>query len=144
MQKFITYNENDTIELGEKTAGQMKPGDIIALEGELGTGKTVFVKGVAKGLNIREHVTSPTFNIVHSYEDGSITLHHFDVYRVSDEDELFEIGFEEYLYKGDICIIEWADLIKNMLPENTVWIKIERTDNNPDQRIITIRGLGPI
>ncbi|NLG88705.1 MAG: tRNA (adenosine(37)-N6)-threonylcarbamoyltransferase complex ATPase subunit type 1 TsaE [Clostridiaceae bacterium] len=144
MQKYVAHNENDTIELGQKTAGLLKAGDIVALEGELGTGKTVFVKGVAKGLNIREHVTSPTFNIVHSYEGGSITLHHFDVYRVSDEDELFEIGFEEYLYKGDICIIEWADLIKNMLPENTIWIKLERTDENPDRRIITIRGLEPV
>jgi len=144
MQKYVAHNENDTIELGQKTAGLLKAGDIVALEGELGTGKTVFVKGVAKGHNIREHVTSPTFNIVHSYEGGSITLHHFDVYRVSDEDELFEIGFEEYLYKGDICIIEWADLIKNMLPENTIWIKLERTDENPDRRIITIRGLEPV
>jgi len=73
-----------------------------------------------------------------------MTLHHFDVYRVNDEDELFETGFEEYLYKGDICIIEWADLIKDMLPENTIWIKLERIENNPDQRIITIRGLEPI
>ena len=144
MQKVVTLSENDTIKLGEKTAGLLKPGDIIALEGELGTGKTVFVKGVAKGLKIREHITSPTFNIVHSYESESVTLHHFDVYRVNDEDELFETGFEEYLYKGDICIIEWADLIKDMLPENTIWIKLERIDNNPDQRMITIRGLEPI
>jgi tRNA threonylcarbamoyladenosine biosynthesis protein TsaE len=144
MQKVVTLSENDTIELGERTAKLLKPGDVIALEGELGTGKTVFVKGVARGLKIYEHITSPTFNIVHSYEGGSVTLHHFDVYRVNDEDELFEIGFYEYLYKGDICIIEWADLIKNMLPENTIWIKLERIENNPDQRIITIRGLEPI
>jgi len=144
MQELVTFNENDTIELGEKIAKLLKPGDIIALEGELGTGKTVFVKGVARGLQIPEHVTSPTFNIVHSYEGNGMTLHHFDVYRVNDEEELFEIGFEEYLYKGDISIIEWADLIKNMMPENTIWIKIERTDKNPDQRIITIRGLEPI
>ena len=143
MQKFVTFDEIDTIRLGEKTATLLKPGDIIALEGELGTGKTVFVKGVARGLQISEHVTSPTFNIVHSYESNSMTLHHFDVYRVNDEDELFEIGFEEYLNKEDICIIEWADLIKNMLPENTIWIKIERTHKNPDQRTITIRGLEP-
>jgi len=144
MQKIVTHSEKDTIELGEKTAKLLKPGDVIALEGELGTGKTVFVKGVARGLEIREHITSPTFNIVHSYGSSGVTLHHFDVYRVNDEDELFEIGFEEYLYKGDICIIEWADLIKNMLPENTIWIKLERTEINPEQRIITIRGLDPI
>jgi len=144
VQEFITFNEIDTIKLGEKTARLLKPGDIIALEGDLGTGKTVFVKGVAMGLEIGEHVTSPTFNIVHSYESNSVTLHHFDVYRVNDEDDLFEIGFEEYLYKGDICIIEWADLIKNMLPDNTIWIKLQRTDDNPEQRIITIRGLESI
>ncbi len=139
--QFITENEIETIKLGKRTAGFLKPGGIIALTGDLGTGKTSFVKGIAEGLLISKQVTSPTFTLVKSYEGCDIILHHFDVYRVHEEDDLFEIGFEEYLYKGDICVIEWADLIRNMLPPETIWIYLERTGHGTDERRIRIEGI---
>jgi len=141
MQEFITKNERETIDLGKKLAELLDPGSIIALTGDLGTGKTIFVKGIAEGLSINEHITSPTFTLVHSYNGIKATLHHFDVYRVSDEDELFEIGFYEYLYSGDICVIEWADLIRNLIPSGAVWVHIERTGNDVNMCRITIDGV---
>lgn len=138
MWKKVTNNELETIRLGQKIAGQLKRGDILALSGDLGTGKTAFVKGIARGLGIDDYITSPTFTLVHSYEGMGFNLHHFDVYRVSDEEELFEIGFEEYLYENDICVIEWADLIKNLIPNHSIWIHFERLDGG---RTITVKGL---
>lgn len=141
MWKIITNNEIETMQLGEKIARQLKKGDILALTGDLGTGKTAFVKGLARGLGIEEYITSPTFTLVHSYEAMGCNLHHFDVYRIFDEDELFEIGFEEYLYTADICVIEWADLIKNLIPNSAIWIYFERLDNGTDKRRISVKGL---
>jgi tRNA threonylcarbamoyladenosine biosynthesis protein TsaE len=141
MQEYITKNEKETIDLGKTLAQQIKAGSIIAITGDLGSGKTIFVKGLAEGLSIHDHITSPTFTLVHSYEGLNTTLHHFDVYRVSDEDELFEIGFYEYLYSGDICVIEWAELISGLIPSNAVWVHIERTGNDTDERRITIEGM---
>lgn len=141
IKEIISKNEADTIKLGEKIGRQLKRGDVIALTGELGTGKTAFVKGVACGLGIEEYITSPTFTLVHSYKGTVGYLHHFDVYRISDEEELFEIGFEEYLYGGDICIIEWADLIPNTIPSHSVWIHFEHIANNTDKRRITLEGM---
>jgi tRNA threonylcarbamoyladenosine biosynthesis protein TsaE len=139
MREYFTKNEADTIKLGEKIAGALKKGDVIAVTGDLGAGKTVFVKGIARGLSIYEHITSPTFTLIHSYEGSETILHHFDVYRISEE-ELFEIGFDEYIYSDDICIIEWADLIKGMLPRHTKWVHIERTQNDYNERKITLKG----
>lgn len=139
MQEFTTENETETIELGEKLAGLLKSGDILAITGDLGSGKTALVKGIARGLSIGEYITSPTFTLVHSYRSPLINLHHFDVYRISREEELFDIGFEEYLYGGDICVIEWADLIRPLLPPRTKWIHLERTQNGTDERKITFR-----
>ncbi len=138
MQQYITKGENETIELGRKLAPELKADGIIAITGDLGSGKTIFVKGLAKGLAIDEHITSPTFTLVHTYKGSDTTLHHFDVYRVCDEDELFEIGFYEYLHAGDICVIEWADLIRSIIPIQAVWVNIERTGNGDDERRITI------
>ncbi|NLY18686.1 MAG: tRNA (adenosine(37)-N6)-threonylcarbamoyltransferase complex ATPase subunit type 1 TsaE [Clostridiaceae bacterium] len=138
MQEYITKSERETIELGKKLAGSIGPGSIIALTGDLGTGKTIFVKGIAEGLSINDQITSPTFTLVHSYDGFKAALHHFDVYRVSDEDELFEIGFFEYLYSGDICVIEWADLVCSLIPPGAVWVHIERTGNDENIRRITI------
>lgn len=144
MQEFITKNESETVDLGKKIAGILKKGDILAITGDLGTGKTALVKGIARGLSIEEHITSPTFTLVHSYKGPRLTLHHFDVYRVSDEDELFEIGFEEYIYGDDVCVIEWADLISPMLPARTGWIRLQRTGNGTDERKITVEGMEDI
>lgn len=141
MQEYITTDETETMELGQKMAGRLKKGDVLALIGDLGTGKTAFVKGLARGLSIHEPITSPTFTLVHSYESPKMNLNHFDVYRISDEEELFEIGFEEYLYAGELCVIEWADLIPNLLPEHTKWVRLERAGNNPQVRKITMEGM---
>ncbi len=139
MREYITENEAETIEVGKKLAGLLKCGDILAITGDLGSGKTALVKGIARGLSIDDYITSPTFTLVHSYRGSSVTLHHFDVYRVSTEDELFDIGFEEYLGSGDICVIEWADLIRPLLPPHTKWIHLERTQNTMDERKISLQ-----
>lgn len=140
MREYITENEPETVELGEELAGFLHSGDVLAVTGDLGSGKTALVKGIARGLSIEDYITSPTFTLVHSYRGPSVTLHHFDVYRVSSEEELFDIGFEEYLYGGDICVIEWADLIRPLLPAHTKWVHLERTQNGTDERKISIKG----
>ncbi|NLM11578.1 MAG: tRNA (adenosine(37)-N6)-threonylcarbamoyltransferase complex ATPase subunit type 1 TsaE [Clostridiaceae bacterium] len=142
MYVVISESEQDTVKLGEKVAKQLKKGDVVALSGDLGTGKTAFVKGLAQGFGIDEYITSPTFTLVQSYKGPGFNLHHFDVYRISDEEELFEIGFEEYLYEGDICVIEWADLIQNLIPPRSVWINFERLEDGENKRRITVKGLG--
>ncbi|AGC69599.1 putative ATP/GTP hydrolase [Thermoclostridium stercorarium subsp. stercorarium DSM 8532] len=141
MFTVISESEADTVRFGEKIAAKLKKGDIIALTGDLGTGKTAFVKGLARGLGVAEYVTSPTFTLVQSYKGRDVSLHHFDVYRISDEEEMFEIGFNEYLYENDICVIEWADLIKNLIPPRAIWIHFERTEDGADKRRITVKGL---
>lgn len=126
---------NIGLELGKKT----QPGQIYCISGDLGAGKTVFTQGFAKGLGINEPVNSPTFTIVQEYKDGKIPLYHFDVYRINDIDEMYEIGCEEYFYSGGVCLIEWAEMISYILPENVIWIKIEKSlSDGFDYRKITI------
>jgi len=137
IQKFTTHSEKETFELGYRISQELKAGDAISLEGDLGTGKTVLTKGIAAGLGISSPITSPTFTLVNSYE-GRCILHHFDVYRVGDSEELLEIGWEEYFADDAICIVEWGDRISDILPENTIVIRIERDDKDYDSRIITI------
>lgn len=115
----------EMLEFAKKLGEQAKPGQVFALVGDLGVGKTVFVKGFALGLGISAHVTSPTFNLVKEYQ-GRLPMYHFDVYRISDESEMFEIGFEEYLAAPGVTLIEWADLIPDLLPPHTVQVRIER------------------
>lgn len=124
MKEIRCRNEQDTAALARQLAQASKPGDIIALIGELGTGKTTLTRYIARALGIGERITSPTFTIVKEYHSGRIPLYHFDVYRVSDPDELFEIGCEEYFYGTGLCIIEWADLIEDILPAETKKIRI--------------------
>ena len=121
---IILKNEQETQELGKRLAEQFKPNTVVALTGDLGAGKTALAKAIARGLGVTETITSPTFTIVQEYETGRLPLFHFDVYRVSDEDELFEIGFEDYFKKGGICLIEWADLVEDMLPAGAVHIEM--------------------
>ncbi|NLK72233.1 MAG: tRNA (adenosine(37)-N6)-threonylcarbamoyltransferase complex ATPase subunit type 1 TsaE [Clostridiales bacterium] len=142
MQKIISHNEYETIKIGERIASKLKKSDIVCLEGDLGAGKTTLSKAIAYALGVKEHVTSPTFTIVHEYE-AVIPLYHFDVYRIDDMDEMFEIGFEEYIYGEGICLIEWADKIKELIPENSIWISISY-GNNIDEREIQINGLPEI
>ena len=141
MTEIISKSNKDTIEFGKKLAEKMSPGDVYGLVGDLGAGKTALAKGIAKGLGIEEHITSPTFTLVCEYESGRLPLYHFDVYRIDDPEELFEIGFDEYLYKNGVCLIEWADMIRDELPENTIVISIERTGAE-DERKIRIQERG--
>ena len=114
----------DTEALGKRLANQASPGDVIALTGDLGVGKTALAKAIAEGLGVRETVTSPTFTLLAEYRSGRIPLYHFDVYRAHDADELFEIGFLEYLDGDGLCLVEWADLVEDLLPEDATWIHI--------------------
>ena len=122
---FISQSEEDTRRYGEELAKELKPGDVLALSGDLGAGKTALTKAIAKGLGIDDMIQSPTFTIVREYHSGRLPLYHFDLYRLGDEDELFEIGFEEYLYGQGVCVAEWANLFDDLFPEHTIRIHIE-------------------
>ena len=135
---MILRNLQETSEYGKALAKELKPNDIIALTGDLGAGKTTLSKAIAEGLGVTETITSPTFTIVCEYETESLPLYHFDVYRVNDSEELFEIGFEDYLHRGGVCLIEWANLLEDgLLPDNIIKINIEYGENE-DERILTI------
>ncbi|MDO4488667.1 MAG: tRNA (adenosine(37)-N6)-threonylcarbamoyltransferase complex ATPase subunit type 1 TsaE [Eubacteriales bacterium] len=121
-----SYCEEDTKNLAMITASEAKRGDIFCLDGDLGTGKTVFAKGFAEGLGINEPITSPTFNIVKEYKDGKFPLYHFDVYRISDPDEMYAIGYEEYFYGKGVCLIEWSELISDLIPKEAIRVRIEK------------------
>lgn len=136
-----TFCARETWELG-KTAGELaKPGMVIALDGDLGVGKTVFTQGFADGLGIEEPVNSPTFTIVQVYEGGRLPFYHFDVYRIGDVEEMEEIGYEDCFYGEGVCLIEWADLIREILPEKICRVTIEKDlEKGFDYRKITLEG----
>ena len=135
-----TNSPQETKELGKKMAERAKPGDVFTLVGDLGVGKTVFTQGIAEGLGIDEPVNSPTFTIVQEYESGRMPFYHFDVYRIGDPEEMDEIGFDDYIYGDGLCLIEWADLIEEILPEKRVAIRIEKDlEKGFDYRRITIQ-----
>lgn len=123
-----TSSEAETKELGRILGNYLRQGDILALTGDLGAGKTHFTMGVAESLEITDYITSPTFTIVNEYRNGRLPLFHFDAYRLGDPEELMEIGFEEYASAGGIILIEWADIVAEILPDETIWIQIERQD----------------
>ena len=134
-----TFSPEETHALGKKIGQQAKPGDVYTLIGDLGVGKTVFTQGFAKGLGVEEHVNSPTFTIVQEYEDGRMPFYHFDVYRIGDIEEMDEIGFEEYVAGEGVCLIEWANLIEEILPEERTEILIEKDlEQGFDFRRITV------
>ena len=125
-RELIIKNENETREFGLKLAEELRAGDVLALIGELGTGKTALTGYIAQGLGISDNIVSPTFTIVREYTDGRLPLYHFDVYRLADSEEMFNIGAEEYFYeKGGVCVIEWADIVEDILPADTKYIYIE-------------------
>ena len=137
-----TFSSEETLNLGIEMAKKAKAGDIICLTGDLGVGKTVFTQGIAEGLGIDEPISSPTFTIVQVYEEGRLPFYHFDVYRIGDISEMDEIGFEDYIYGEGVSLIEWANLIEEILPDNCIQILIEKDlEQGFDYRKITIEGM---
>ena len=137
--KIESFCEKDTFQIAYQLGQEARIGDIYLLEGDLGVGKTVFAKGFAEGLEIDEPITSPTFTIIQEYHQGRIPLYHFDVYRIADVEEMFELGYEGYFFGEGVCLIEWASLIKEILPETCKRILIEKNlDRGFDFRLITI------
>ena len=134
-----TFSETDTRALGENLGREALPGTVYTLTGDLGVGKTVFTQGFAKGLGVTEHVNSPTFTIVQEYEEGRLPFYHFDVYRIGDIEEMDEIGYEDYFYGDGVCLIEWAELIEELIPKKHTAIRIEKDlEKGFDYRKITL------
>lgn len=137
-----TNSAKETFRLGEKLGQQALPGQIYTLNGDLGVGKTVFTQGVARGLGIQEPVNSPTFTIIQEYPEGRLPFYHFDVYRIGDVEEMEEIGYDDYFFGEGVCLIEWAKLIEEILPEQVISVTIEKNlEKGFDYRKITIEGL---
>ena len=137
-----TFSETDTRAFGESLGREAVPGTVYTLTGDLGVGKTVFTQGFAKGLGVTEHVNSPTFTIVQEYEDGRLPFYHFDVYRIGDIEEMDEIGYEDYFYGEGVCLIEWAELIEELLPKKRTEILIEKDlEKGFDYRKITVEEM---
>ena len=137
--RFETHSPEETEALGQRLAEQLKPGDVVAYFGDLGAGKTAFTRGLARGLGVREPVTSPTYTIVNEYLSGSMPLFHFDMYRLGSAEELFDIGWEDYLSRGGVCAVEWSENVADAL-EDAVRVSIRRTGDR--DREITIEGEG--
>ena len=138
-----THDPEETFEVGRKIGMNAKPGQIYTLTGDLGVGKTVFTQGVAAGLGITEPVNSPTFTIIQEYEDGRLPYYHFDVYRIGDLEEMEEIGYDDYFFGQGICLIEWAELIEEILPEKRIEVTIEKDlEKGFEYRKITIEERG--
>lgn len=141
MTERETFTPEETYELGKLLGEQAAPGGIYCLDGDLGVGKTVFTQGFAAGLGIEGPVNSPTFTIVQQYEEGRLPLYHFDVYRIGDISEMDEIGYEDCFYGEGVCLIEWSQLIPELLPEHVIRIRIEKDlEKGFDYRKITIEG----
>lgn len=135
-----TFCAEETFDVGERLGSQACAGEVYCLLGDLGVGKTVFTQGFARGLGIDEPISSPTFTIVQEYEEGRLPFYHFDVYRIADPEEMDEIGFEDYLYGQGVCLIEWADLIRDLIPPFAKTVVIEKDlDKGFDYRRITVR-----
>ena len=142
---FESFTTEDTYRFGQRMGEEAKKGQIFCLNGDLGVGKTVFTQGFAKGLGILEPISSPTFTIVQVYEEGRLPLYHFDVYRIADISEMDEIGYEDYFYGQGVCLIEWAQLIQDIIPKPVTYITIEKVlDKGFDYRKITIDEEGNV
>lgn len=140
LTRIETNCEEGTFQVGKQFGQEAFPGMILCLDGDLGVGKTVFTKGFAEGLGVKEPVNSPTFTIIQEYEEGRLPLYHFDVYRIADVEEMEEIGYEDYFYGEGVCLIEWAELIEEIIPEEHIQVQIEKDlDKGFDYRVITIK-----
>jgi tRNA threonylcarbamoyladenosine biosynthesis protein TsaE len=137
--QFISKNENDTKNFAKKLASKLKPKNIVVLTGELGSGKTKFVEGFLSYFGLENDISSPTFNIVNEYKKDDINIYHFDVYRLEDSSEFYEIGGEEYFESG-ICLIEWGELIRDILPKNYIHITFSKDNYNENIRILNVES----
>ncbi len=136
---YITHSAAETEALGERLARTLRPGTVVAFSGDLGAGKTAFTRGLARGLGCRERVTSPTFTVVNEYLGGRVPLFHFDLYRLGSADELWDIGWEDYLARGGVCAVEWSERAEDALEEPLVRVAL-RLGGSPDERVISIIG----
>lgn len=137
METYISRCEADTIEFAKNFAEKLTKNDIIVLNGELGSGKTKFTQGILEFFGLENEISSPTFTLVNEYKSKNIAIYHFDVYRLNNSDDFFDIGGEEYFGNG-ICIIEWGEIIKDILPSNTIFVNFEKDNDNQNIRKITI------
>ena len=137
--QITTHSADETQALGQRLAKRLLPGDVIAYFGDLGAGKTALTRGIAQGLGFTDLVTSPTYTIVNEYLTGRIPLFHFDMYRLGSSDELFDIGWEDYLARGGVCAVEWSENVEDAL-RDAIHITIEKDPLEPDTRRITIEG----
>ena len=135
----ITHSAAETEALGARLAQQLQPGDVVAYRGDLGAGKTAFTRGLARGLGISSPVTSPTYTIVNEYTEGRLPLFHFDMYRLHDAEELFDLGWEDYLARRGVCAVEWSENVWDAL-EDPVTVTIQRVSGCEEQRRITVSG----
>lgn len=141
MKKIETNSPEETFQIGEQIGKEALQGQVYCINGDLGVGKTVFTQGFAKGLGVADAVNSPTFTIIQEYTDGRLPLYHFDVYRIGDIEEMEEIGYEEYFFGEGICLIEWAALIQELIPQNAIWITIKKNlEKGLDYREIVVEG----
>jgi len=139
-EKIDSFSPEETFALGKRLGEAAVPGQILCLDGDLGVGKTVFTQGFATGLGITEPVNSPTFTILQVYEEGRLPFYHFDVYRIADPEEMDEIGYEDYFYGQGVCLIEWATLIEELLPQNVMHVSISKDlERGFDYRQIVIK-----
>ena len=136
--EYLSHSPEETEHIGEMLGRRLRPGTVVAYRGGLGMGKTAFTRGLARGLGCAGRVTSPTFTIVNEY-DGATPLFHFDMYRLGSSDELFDIGWEDYLGRGGVCAVEWSERVDDAMPADTLWVDIARGTDESD-RIITISG----
>ena len=136
--EYLSHSPEETEHIGEMLGRRLRPGTVVAYRGGLGMGKTAFTRGLARGLGCTGRVTSPTFTIVNEY-DGATPLFHFDMYRLGSSDELFDIGWEDYLTRGGVCAVEWSERVDDAMPADTLWVDIARGTDESD-RIITISG----
>lgn len=137
---YQTESAEETEQLGARLAGHLQGGEVIAYTGDLGAGKTAFTRGLARGLRITERVTSPTFTIVNEYPDGRLPLFHFDMYRLGSSDELYDIGWEDYLSRGGVCAVEWSEIVEDAIDGNVIRIDL-KNGASENSRLITITGV---
>lgn len=135
MLKIYTGSPEETVEIGKQLGKLLNSGNIVCLTGDLGAGKTAFTQGIAKGLGVTDYVTSPTYTIINEYE-GRVPLYHFDVYRLNDVEEMYELGYEEYFFGDGVVVLEWADSVRDIIPSERLWITILNTKGDNSREIL--------